>query len=66
MLGERLDAGGVLELVQADDVGVQAGERREELVALARELERLVGVGSRGTRRSVAGPHLLSSGLPVG
>ena len=41
---ERLDAGRVLQLVEADDVGVEAGERGEQLVALARELGRLVGV----------------------
>ena len=64
-VAERVDAGRVLDLVEADDVGVEAGERREQLVALARELVRLVGVGAAALECWLA-PHLLSSGSPVG
>ncbi len=43
-VGQRLDAGGVLHLVQADDVGIQAGKRLQQFIALAGELSRLVAV----------------------
>ena len=54
MLCERLDPGRVLELVEADDVAVEPGQRGEELVALAVELERLVGVGAAAVEVGVA------------
>ena len=54
MLCQRLDAGRVLELVQTDDVAVEPGQRGEELVALARELVRLVGVGPAAVEVRVA------------
>ena len=38
MLRERVDAGRVLDLVEPDDVGVEPGERRQQLVALPGEL----------------------------
>jgi hypothetical protein len=43
-VAQRLDARGVLDFVQADDVGVETGQRRQQLDALALELQRLVGI----------------------
>ena len=42
--GQRLDAGGVLHFVQADDVGIETGKRREKFVALAGEFGGLVTI----------------------
>ena len=43
-IAERIDVGRVLDLVQPDDSGLEAGDRGEELVTLTRELRGLVGV----------------------
>src|SRR5215203_378557 len=40
---KRVDAGSILQLIQPDDVGIQAGESSDQLRALARELQGLVG-----------------------
>ena len=65
MLGQRLDAGRVFQLVQADDVSIQTGQRGQQFRALAGELVRLVAVPAAALH-ILSGPHLLSSGLPVG
>ena len=57
---ERLDAGRVLELVEADDVGVEAGERAEQLVALPVELGRLVAVPAAALEVGVAAADVVS------
>ena len=51
-VADRVDAGRVLELVEPDHVGVQSGQRRQQLVALARGTPAVGRSRRRGTRGS--------------
>ena len=44
MLAKRLDTGRVLQFVQADNVSIETGKRREKFVALAGEFVNLVAI----------------------
>ena len=61
-----IDAGRVLELVEPEDVGVEPGERLEQLVALAGELGRLVGVPAAAFEVVVAAALVVEPVSPVG